>query len=32
MSVPDSQFDFVLLDAGAVTASGRLWHLASLIL
>ncbi len=31
MSVLDSQFDFVLLDCGAVTASGRLWHLASLI-
>jgi Mrp family chromosome partitioning ATPase len=31
MSVLDSQFDFVVLDCGAVTSSGRLWQLAPLI-
>jgi len=31
MEVLDSQFDFVLLDCGAITASGRLWQLAPLI-
>ncbi len=31
MSVLNSQFDFVLLDCGAVTASGRFWHLAPVI-
>jgi Mrp family chromosome partitioning ATPase len=31
MSVLDSQFDFVLLDCGAVTASGNLWRLAPVI-
>lgn len=31
MEVLESQFDFVLLDCGAITTSGRLWQLAPLI-
>jgi hypothetical protein len=31
VSVLDPQFDFVLLNCGSVTASGRLWQLAPLI-